>query len=244
MAEHMPDNLLHQQLEYYRARAQEYDEWFLRRGRYDRGPHANAQWFAEVRQIEQALDEFAPGGDVLELACGTGLWTQRLLNHARRITAVDASPEMLALSQQRIRSPQVRHVQADLFNWRPDGPYDVVFFSFWLSHVPPERFAAFWDMVASALASAGRVFFLDSLYEPTSTASDHQLSGRQATAASRRLNDGRVFEIVKVFHEPEDLRDQLAGLGWSAQVAGTEHYFLYGHATRTAGGESSARSGR
>jgi hypothetical protein len=28
--------------------------------------------------------------------------------------------------------------------WRPDRRYDVVFFGFWLSHVPLERFAAFW----------------------------------------------------------------------------------------------------
>jgi hypothetical protein len=76
------------------------------------------------------------------------------------------------------------------------------------------------------------VFFIDSLYEATSTASDHRLGAREATTVSRTLNDGRVFEIVKVFHEPEGLRERLAALGWCAQVARTEHYFLYGQATR------------
>jgi 2-polyprenyl-3-methyl-5-hydroxy-6-metoxy-1,4-benzoquinol methylase len=232
MAGHLDDKLLREQIEYYRARAREYDEWFLRQGRYDRGPQANEQWFAEVRQVQRALDEFAPRGDVLELACGTGLWTQRLLAHARQITAVDASAEMLALNQQRIRSTRVRYAQADLFDWRRDGQYDVVFFSFWLSHVPPERFAAFWDMVGSALALGGRVFFIDSLYEPTSTANNHRLGAREATTASRTLNDGRVFKIVKVFYEPAELQERLAALGWCAQVSTTAHYFLYAQATR------------
>jgi hypothetical protein len=38
---------------------------------------------------------------------------------------------------------RVRFVAADLFTWTPDRRYDVVFFGFWLSHVPAERFASF-----------------------------------------------------------------------------------------------------
>jgi demethylmenaquinone methyltransferase/2-methoxy-6-polyprenyl-1,4-benzoquinol methylase len=227
------DKMVREQIAYYQARAGEYDEWFLRQGRYDRGPQANAQWFREVEQVQQALDAFRPRGHVLELACGTGLWTQRLLRHAQHISAVDASPEVLALNEQKVRSSRVRYVQADLFEWRPAEQYDVVFFSFWLSHVPPERFDAFWNLVAAALRPEGRAFFVDSLYEPTSTAADHQLRDRQATCATRRLNDGRTFEIVKVFYEPTDLQGRLARSGWQAQVAGTEHYFLYGHAARS-----------
>ncbi len=213
--------------------AHEYDEWFLRRGRYDRGPEVNARWFAEVEEVQRALDAFLPRGHVLELACGTGLWTQRLLEHARQVTAVDASPEMLALNQQRLGSRRVRYVHADVFDWRYGGQkYDVVFFGFWLSHVPPERFDAFWELVSAALNPEGRVFFVDSLHEPTSTAKNHQIPEKESTVATRKLNDGRVFEIVKVFYEPNDLRERLAALGWLAQAAATEHYFLYGQAAR------------
>src|SRR5579884_3468249 len=98
---HMGDDgtagLLQQQIAYYRARAGEYDEWFLRQGRYDRGPGLNARWFAEVDEVRRALDAFAPAGSVLELAAGTGLWTEQLARHAARLTAVDSSPEALAL---------------------------------------------------------------------------------------------------------------------------------------------------
>ena len=75
----MEDQLiLDEQKAYYRARANEYDEWFLRQGRYDRGPEHRKQWLGEAAEIEAQLRSAIRGGDVLELACGTGLWTQRL----------------------------------------------------------------------------------------------------------------------------------------------------------------------
>ena len=63
------------------------------------------------------------------------------------MTAVDASPEVLGINRARLREARreisVRYVEADLFDWRPDAAYDAVFFEFWLSHVPPERFERF-----------------------------------------------------------------------------------------------------
>lgn len=225
------DAILHEQIAYYRARASEYDEWFLRQGRYDRGPDLNARWFAEIAEARGALDRFDPSGDVLELACGTGLWTQQLARLARSVTAVDSAPEMLALNRARLADAgNVRYLQADLFAWTPDKRYDAVFFSFWLSHVPPERFTAFWALVRDALAPGGRVFFVDSLYSESSTASDHALEGQEATTLSRRLNDGREYRIVKVFHDPEKLAGQLQALGWTATVGRTPTYFYYGEA--------------
>jgi SAM-dependent methyltransferase len=224
------DDLLRQQIAYYRERASEYDEWFLRQGRYDRGPKHNAQWFAEVGEVTRALGTFAPRGEVLEFACGTGLWTQHLVRYATTVTALDSSPEVLALNRTRVAASNVRYMQADLFNWQPDRQYDVVFFSFWLSHVPPERFEAFWDLVRRALAPQGRVFFIDSRYAESSTARDHQLPDQQETTLTRRLNDGREFAIVKVFYQPEQLQQRLRELGWASDCHATANYFLYGSA--------------
>ncbi|HEX3392801.1 MAG TPA: class I SAM-dependent methyltransferase [Solirubrobacteraceae bacterium] len=135
--------LLAEQAHYYRERAGEYEDWWFRRGRYDHGPEMNARWFADAAEVEAALERFNPTGEVLELACGTGLWTQRLVSHAIGVTAVDGSPEMLELCRARVNDPRVSYIQADLFTWEPDRAYDVCFFGFWLSHVPEERFEAF-----------------------------------------------------------------------------------------------------
>jgi demethylmenaquinone methyltransferase/2-methoxy-6-polyprenyl-1,4-benzoquinol methylase len=229
------DPLLAEQIAYYRSRASEYDEWFLRQGRYDHGPELNARWFAEVEQVARALANFAPAGDVLELASGTGLWTQRLAATARTLTVVDSSPETHAINQRRLASVAgsltPRFVEADLFTWQPDRQYDTIFFSFWLSHVPPERLEAFWGTVRSALAPDGRVFFVDALYDETSTAKDHQLEGPDAHAVTRRLNNGREYRIVKVFYRPEELAQRLTAQGWQVKMEETLTYFYFGEAT-------------
>ena len=86
--------ILNEQMAYYRARAHEYDEWFLRQGRYDRGPEHRDQWLGEAAEIEAELLSAIHGVEVLELACGTGLWTQRLAENNKHVTAVDASPDV------------------------------------------------------------------------------------------------------------------------------------------------------
>lgn len=229
------DRLIEEQIAYYRNRAGEYDEWFLRQGRYDRGPELNARWFAEVEQVARTLDAFAPAGDVLELASGTGLWTQRLAQTARTVTAVDSAPEVNAINHDRLHDrlggAPVRFIVGDLFRWEPDRQYDTIFFSHWLSHVPTERLESFWRMVRAALAPGGRVFFVDARYDETSTAKDHELEGPAAQAVTRRLNDGQEYRIVKVFYRPEDLVQRLAAWGWQARIEQTPTYFYYGVAS-------------
>ena len=224
--------VLREQLEYYRARAAEYDEWWLRQGRYDRGPALNAQWFTEAAEVRAALAGFHPGGRILELACGTGIWTEQLLPFASRLTAVDASAEMLKLNAARLGSSAIRYVEADLFSWQPgEGErYDTIFFGFWLSHVPAESFEVFWELVRRCLAPGGRMFFVDSRRQETSTARDHVLPNPEAAVLSRRLNDGREFQVYKVFYDPDDLTTRLRRLGWDPTVSQTPHYFLYGSA--------------
>jgi len=168
---------------------------------------------------------------VLELACGTVLWMVELARHATSVTAVDASPEVLEINYARLREAgretAVRYVEADLFGWRPDAAYDAVSFGFWLSHVPPERFEAFWDLVRSALRPGGRVFFVDSLGPATQDEKMRRSRDPQGHTTIRRLDDGREFRIVKVFYDPATLERRLAQLGWRLSVRATEH-LLYG----------------
>ena len=82
----------------------------------------------------------------------------------------------------------MRYVQADLFAWEPERTYDVCFFSFWLSHVPEERFQEFWAKVRRAVRSEGRVFFIDSLRHDLASAVDHELPEPENPVMLRRLS--------------------------------------------------------
>ena len=228
------DALLDAQIAYYRARAPEYDAWWLRTGRFDRGEANNAAWRADVDTVEAAaIDALATRrpARVLELACGTGLFTRHLAPRVASVTAIDASPEVIAINRARVGAGNVDYVQADVFAWQPQARYDCVFMSFWLSHVPHARFDALWSMVRRALAPGGFAYVIDSAHDPTSTAVDHAPPDRQAGVVTRKLDDGREYRIVKVFWTPAALTARLAASGFDADLHATARYFVYGSAT-------------
>jgi hypothetical protein len=134
---------------------------------------------------------------------------------------------VIAINRSRTAHANVDYALVDIFSQPPIGTFDVVFFSFWLSHVPPARFDAFWRWVGTLLRPAGQVFFIDSLAEPSSTAVDQRISASSDTTL-RRLNDGREFRIVKIFYEPADLQERLTRRGWIGDVRSTGKFFFYG----------------
>lgn len=168
------DDLLAEQLAYYRAGAAEYDRAYAER--------------ADLRRLLSLVDGLPIAGEVLELACGTGQWTPVIAARARSVTAVDAAPEVLEIARAHTVSPRVRFLRADMFDWRPPRRYDTVFFAFWLSHVPPSRMADFWDLVAASLAPHGKAVFIDD--GPAEAAREEVLVRRTVPAVRRRLGDG------------------------------------------------------
>src|SRR5215467_1455847 len=91
----MPGTPWQEQVAYYRRRAAEYDVTS-----YEDLPRAS-------RRIAALVGELQPGGDLLEIACGTGIWTRHLVTYARSVTAIDAAPEMIALARQRVTGERV-----------------------------------------------------------------------------------------------------------------------------------------
>jgi demethylmenaquinone methyltransferase/2-methoxy-6-polyprenyl-1,4-benzoquinol methylase len=224
------DGLLAEQRAYYRARAPEYDEWWQRRGRYDTGEDDRLDWQRQVAVVEAALERFGAAGEVLELAGGTGWWTERLACTAGRLTVVDASPETLTHNRARVGRSEVEYVVADLFEWQPDRRYDVVFFSFWLSHVPRPRFAEFWALVRRALAPGGRAFLIDNRHDPSRTEGDPYVAEYSPDLHLRRLGDGSEYRVVKVMYEPAELQAAIEAEAWRATIDATR-WFLYGSAS-------------
>jgi 2-polyprenyl-3-methyl-5-hydroxy-6-metoxy-1,4-benzoquinol methylase len=192
-----------QQIAYYRARAAEYDETSY-------GDVRSAS-----RRIAALVGSLRPGGDLLEIACGTGMWTRQLASCAATVTAVDAAPEMIVLARQRVTADNVTFVTADILTWAPPRRFDTVFFAFWLSHVPESAFGRFWRMLRSALAGGGRVLFADD--QPAATTLDTYVAG-SGEVVERRLRNGTCHRLIKVVRDPATLTGQLTELGWQATI--------------------------
>jgi demethylmenaquinone methyltransferase/2-methoxy-6-polyprenyl-1,4-benzoquinol methylase len=104
----------------------------------------------------------------------------------------------------------------------------MVFIGFWLSHVPAERFASFWSLVADCLKPAGRVFFADDAYRTP----DELIEGPSSSTIRRQTPDGTAYRLVKVPHQPAALERQLRQLGWHIKVTSTAGPFYWGAGSR------------
>jgi demethylmenaquinone methyltransferase/2-methoxy-6-polyprenyl-1,4-benzoquinol methylase len=208
------DALIADQIAYYRVRAPEYNQTFS--GSHD-------------PELIAALDAFAPRGRVLELAAGTGAWTEAVLRHPiESLLAVDAAPEMLVYHERRIGDPRVTRLVADLFAWQPPDRYDVVTFAFWLSHVPPALFASFWGRVRVALAPGGRVFFVDQ--DRRGMGAEQPTGTPEWPTVERPVPGGGSMTAIKVYYRAAELGERLRAIGWDATVHEGGDQFLVGEA--------------
>ena len=214
---------------YYEARAAEYDDWYLRRGRYERGPVHDAAWHAELDGAGTWLDSLPIRGEIVELAAGTGWWSP-LLASKGELSIYDAASAPLERARERLVAHRLRaHIHVRDAWAEPDRQVDAVFCGFWLSHVPRERTAEFLELARRWLKPGGRFAFIDSLLDPQSGAADHPPP--DDGIALRRLDDGREFRIVKVYRTPAELRDALQAAGFEgASVTTTGRFFVLGSA--------------
>jgi demethylmenaquinone methyltransferase/2-methoxy-6-polyprenyl-1,4-benzoquinol methylase len=199
------DEALADQIDYYRHRAGEYDAT------------AYGDVAAARNRIARLIAGMRPTGHVLEIACGTGLWTEALAEQADTVTAIDAAPEVVEIASDRVRSAKVSFEVADVFSWTPGTRFDVIFFSAWLSHVPTDRFDQFWQLLRGLLAEDGRVLFIDEHVDERGK--EAYVAGRDEIV-ERQLRDGGTFRVIKNFVDPQPLELRCAGWAGIARSAG------------------------
>jgi 2-polyprenyl-3-methyl-5-hydroxy-6-metoxy-1,4-benzoquinol methylase len=197
------DEVLVDQVDYYRRRAGEYDVT------------AYGDVAAARARIARLVAEMRPTGSVLEIACGTGLWTEALAGLADMVTAIDAAPEAVEIARDRVSSANVSFEVADVFLWDPNTRFDVIFFSAWLSHVPMSRFEQFWQSLGGLLAEDGRVLFID---EHVDECEKEAYVVGWDEIVERRLRDGSTFRVIKNFVDPDRLELGLRRLGWDCAI--------------------------
>jgi SAM-dependent methyltransferase len=216
---------------YYGARAAEYDDWYLRRGRYSHGPENDAAWRADLEAAAAWLADLPFGGEIVDLAAGTGWWSPLLAGRGQ-LALYDAAEEPLALARARLEAAgltaevEVRDAWAE-----PDRAVDGIFTGFWISHIDRARLDEFLGLVARWLVPGGLFAFIDSRQDPESGARDHRPLKNDVQV--RRLDDGSSFRVRKIFYEPAELDAALTSAGFAdVEVVTTERFFVLGSARR------------
>ena len=188
--------------DYYAARAAEYDRIYLKPERQ-----------ADLRAIEAWLAQLFSGRRLLEIACGTGYWTQWLAASCASVKGIDIAEETLAIARSRPANRSVDFLIADAFALPQRlGRFDAAFAGFWISHLTIAQRRPFFEGLHRRLAPGAMVVMLDNRFVPGSSTPIARTDEAGNTWQRRSLDDGRAYEVVKNFPDQAQLRTALDGL--------------------------------
>jgi SAM-dependent methyltransferase len=223
-------NLADQMRRYYCARAPWHDEYM----EYIGNPAMEKLLNPIVRRVEQMLG----GLDVLEVACGTGNWTQVLARRARSVLATDVSEECIRLARAKEHTGgAVTFKTLDAYSLGDLGRnFGGAFAADWLSHVPRSLLGGFLDGLHSRIVHGGRVVFVDMLPRDHPDLVPYRWDSEGNAICARTLPDGRSFEVVKNFPDREELLSILSGRSENAEYEKWEGLgrWLVSYTTRAA----------
>ena len=107
------------------------------------------------------FDKLFSSGKVLEVACGTGYWTQFIAREARSVLATDAEREPLLRLESRVSAKSVRTLVKDAYELADLGRFNAAFAGLWFSHVPTERRQGWLQSLHACLEPGSRIVLLD-----------------------------------------------------------------------------------
>jgi demethylmenaquinone methyltransferase/2-methoxy-6-polyprenyl-1,4-benzoquinol methylase len=205
-----------QMLAYYAARAPHYDAVYLKPERR-----------RDIAHLATWLPACFRGCHVLEVACGTGFWTQFIAPAALSLVATDLAAEPLALARARPEVGNVRFERADAYAL-PDelGTFDGAFAGLWFSHVPVERRRAFLDGLHARLRPGARVVMIDNSTVQCLELPITETDTRGNTYQQRRLPDGSVHRVLKNFPTEAELRALLPADAADAEFRALENFWV------------------
>jgi ubiquinone/menaquinone biosynthesis C-methylase UbiE len=182
---------------YYARRANEYEEIYYRH---------DLQRQKEQVDIQANMKDVLLGADVLEVACGTGYWTQFVSETANRITATDFNQEVLEIAKHKRYSCPISLEKADAYNL----PFESKTFTaglanFWFSHIPKNRIEYFLNGFHKVLKAGSNVFIADNMNVAGVGGDLIRKQGDDNTYKLRTLKDGTQQEVLKNYFTKEEL---------------------------------------
>lgn len=202
---------------YYAARAPEYDRVYLKPERQ-----------ADLRKLEAWLPTRFAGRKVLEVAAGTGYWTQFVAPHAASMVITDGTSETLEIARQRVTGEQHVFAVADAYALPASlGQFDAALVGFWLSHVPRTRLKDFFTSLHARLLPGAQVVMLDNLYVEGSNHAISEPDTDGNTWQTRKLDDGSSHRVLKNFPDEQQLHAMIEGFGAQAQYRQYEFFWTF-----------------
>lgn len=206
----------HDAVTYYARRAPHYDELYVKPERQN-----------DLAALRTHLQTAFADRKVLEIACGTGYWTQAIAETANSVKATDINEPMLDIARQKsYPRNNVIFEAINMYDLPADGAFDALFGGFIWSHIPLEQLAQWLDHLHGLLKPGSRVVFTDNNFVPGSSTpvSDKDSSGN--VFQERKLPDGATYSIIKNFPEQHDFERLLKDRGQNIYLKNLEYYWV------------------
>jgi SAM-dependent methyltransferase len=203
-------------------------DYYARRAAYYERVYARPERQPDLRAMEAALAEPFAGRHVLEIACGTGWWTQHGAQRATSWLATDLNPETMAVARHKTMPACVQFATVDAYTFAELGPqtFNAAFAGCWWSHVPLQRLPGWLNTLHARLEPGARVLMLDNLYVPGSSTPLSRTDNAGNTYQNRSLDDGSVHEVLKNFPTSEQAFSMLGPRAVEPRWVAYGHYWV------------------
>jgi demethylmenaquinone methyltransferase/2-methoxy-6-polyprenyl-1,4-benzoquinol methylase len=170
---------------------------------------------ALLEPIIRWAETYVAGRDILEVACGTGNWTQVLSRRAAHVTATDVSPASIRLARAKpYPAGNVDFKIADAYELNLSGSvFDAAFASDFWSHIPRSLIPVFLRNLKALLIPGSKVAIIDMLPTENLTLPGSRYDADGNFIHPRKLPGGGEYEVVKNFPEEAELRQAIAPVG-------------------------------
>jgi 2-polyprenyl-3-methyl-5-hydroxy-6-metoxy-1,4-benzoquinol methylase len=200
-------------VDYYRRRAVEYEAIY-----------AIPERQRDLSTLRQRIPVALRGARVLEIACGTGYWTQLIAPIASSVLATDLAEEPMSIARSKTYSKMPSFAIADAYALPAAlGRFEAALAVFWWSHVPRERIGEFLASLHARLEPGARVLLMDNRYVKGSSTPISEIDARGNTYQQRCLADGSQVRVLKNFPSEAELRTCLPS---SVAVELLEYYWV------------------
>ena len=202
---------------YYQLRAPVYDRVYTYPERQD-----------DLRELEILIPERLRNRDVLEIAAGTGYWTQFIARQANSVLATDGNEAPLQQLLQRALPVTVKTRVVDAYDLSAlNRTFDGVFAGLWFSHVPIERQIAFLRGLSGVLRQGARVILMDNTIAQCERLPLVETDANGNTWQERKLDDGSTYRVIKNFPTEQALLAAIDGIGHEPDYVAWHHFWFF-----------------
>lgn len=206
----------HEMRRYYAERAREYDRI------YDKPERQK-----DLAWLREWLPPLFSGRRVLEIAAGTGYWSQLIAPRADGLMATDTSDEVLQIARARMVGMDAATSLADAYALSPElGQFGAALAGHWISHVPVARLDEFLRSLHDRLLPGAVVVFFDNRYVEGSSTPISDSDAQGNTYQLRRLVDGTEHRVLKNFPDAAALRQMVAGRARNTDIIETDYFWV------------------